>query len=76
MELTFHIYWNSNREWRWTLYATGEKILAEAGKGCKERQECLEDINLIKAAAASATVWDLSGYKPVNLRAGNWAQHQ
>jgi len=71
MELTFHIYWNANREWRWTLYAVGDRIIAEGAKGCKQRQQCLADIDLIKSLGASATVWDLSGYKPENLRVGN-----
>jgi uncharacterized protein YegP (UPF0339 family) len=76
MELTFHIYWNCNREWRWTLYAIGDRVIAEAANGCKKRQDCLEEINLIQSAASSATVWDLSGHKPVNLRAGNLVQRQ
>jgi len=54
--LTFSIYLDALRQYRWRLKATNGRIIADSGEGYINRTDCQNAINLIKTNAHSATV--------------------
>jgi hypothetical protein len=68
MGLTFHVYRDSTKAWRWTLYGQRYRVIAEAGESYGTWHECLEDLNLVQSEVGMADVWDVSGHKPALIR--------
>jgi uncharacterized protein YegP (UPF0339 family) len=48
--MTYHYYQDSKGEWRWHLKASNGRILADSGEGYTSEQECLADIDRVKAS--------------------------
>jgi uncharacterized protein len=48
--MTYYYYKDSKGEWRWRLKTSNGRILADSGEGYKKEQECLDDIDRVKAS--------------------------
>jgi len=48
--MTYIYYKDSRDEWRWRLKASNGRILADSGEGYKSKQDCLDDIDRVKAS--------------------------
>ena len=57
--MTFYIYTDSAQEWRWFLFSSNNKKLADSGEGYKNKADCLHAIGLIKAGAAGAGIREI-----------------
>ncbi|MGD9710450.1 MAG: YegP family protein [Thermomicrobiales bacterium] len=51
--MTYWIYIDRNREWRWQLVATNGRIIADSGEGYVHRNDCLTAIELVKNSKAA-----------------------
>lgn len=49
--MTFYIYVDVNRHWRWRLVAANNRIIANSGEGYHNKIDCLSAINLVKGSA-------------------------
>src|SRR6185295_14230134 len=49
--MTYYYYQDASGEWRWRLKASNGRILADSGEGYKNKQDCLDDIDRVKASA-------------------------
>lgn len=49
----FSLYVDTNRQWRWRLVAGNGRIIANAGEGYYNREDCLSAIALVKASMAA-----------------------
>lgn len=56
--LTFEIYADNKKEFRWRLKATNGNIIASSGQGYKAKADCKNGIDVIQKGAAAATVVD------------------
>jgi uncharacterized protein len=54
--LTFSIYQDTLRQYRWRLKASNGRIIADSGEGYVNRVDCQNAIALIMQNAHSATV--------------------
>lgn len=54
--LTFSIYQDTQRQYRWRLKASNGRIIADSGESYINRSDCQHAINLIKQYAPAATV--------------------
>jgi len=46
-----YVYYKDHKgEWRWRLKASNGRIIADSGEGYRSEQECLEDIDRVKAS--------------------------
>lgn len=54
--MTFRMYVDTAKEWRWRLKATNGDVLADSGEGYKNKADCRSAIDSIKANAARADV--------------------
>lgn len=54
--MTFSVYVDVARQYRWRLKASNGRIIADSGEGYVNRSDCEKAINLIKQYAHSATV--------------------
>lgn len=59
--MTFHIYKDSNSEWRWRLKAANGKVIADSGEGYNTKEACRAGIELVKGASGAPIVEDLEG---------------
>lgn len=48
--MTYIYYQDASGEWRWKLKAANGRILADSGEGYKNVNDCLEDIDRVKAS--------------------------
>jgi len=55
-KLTFEIYEDNAKEYRWRLKAANGEILATAGQGYKAKRDCQEGVDRIKTQANSDKV--------------------
>lgn len=55
--LTFWIYPDNQRQWRWQLKASNGRIIADSGEGYNNLSDCQNAIWLIKQNAATANVY-------------------
>ena len=46
--MAFHYYKDSLGEWRWRLLAANNKSIAVSGEGYKNKQDCLDAIELVR----------------------------
>lgn len=56
--IRFEYYRDAEGGWRWTLYATNGKKIADSSEGYKRRVDCLRAICLIGVRARSAMVFE------------------
>lgn len=54
----FRLYKDDAGEWRWSLYAANSKIIADGAEGYVNRRDAIHGINLVKAVAPRAPIWD------------------
>ena len=47
----YYMYKDNAGYWRWRLYASNGKIIADSGEGYTNRQDCLHGISLVKSSA-------------------------
>jgi uncharacterized protein YegP (UPF0339 family) len=55
--LSFSIYKNNLRQYRWRLKASNGRIIADLSEGYINRSDCQHAISLIKQNASSAAVY-------------------
>jgi uncharacterized protein YegP (UPF0339 family) len=51
--MTYFYYQDAKKEWRWHLKAANGRIIADSGEGYKSEQECLADIDRVKASSSA-----------------------
>ena len=51
--MTFFIYRDTVRQWRWCLVINGW-VIASSGNGYRERSECLAAIEVVKGSEGAA----------------------
>lgn len=49
--MTYHCFKDHKGEWRWHLKAANGRIIADSGEGYKNKEDCLNDIDLVKRSA-------------------------
>jgi len=54
--MTYQLYRDAQREWRWRLKAANGRIIANSSQGYRTKQDCLDDINRIRGNAAASTL--------------------
>lgn len=54
----FIIYKDHKGEWRWKFRAANHEDICVSSEGYTRRENCLHGINLVKAGAATAKVYD------------------
>ena len=67
----FEVYRDAANEWRWTLYASNGRKVADSGEGYHNRADCLRGIEIVQSSGAAqirergaATLGDLLTRKP------------
>jgi len=50
-QMTYHCFKDHKGEWRWHLKAANGRIIADSGEGYKNKEDCLNDIDLVKRSA-------------------------
>ena len=48
--MTYWIFRDKSREWRWRLRAANNQIIAVSGEGYVAKSDCLHAINLVKSS--------------------------
>jgi uncharacterized protein YegP (UPF0339 family) len=48
--MTYFYYKDDQGKWRWHLQTANGRIIADSGEGYKQEQECLDDIERVKAS--------------------------
>jgi uncharacterized protein YegP (UPF0339 family) len=48
--MTYYYFKDHKGEWRWHLKATSGRVIADSGEGYKDENECLDDIDRVKAS--------------------------
>ena len=56
--MKFKVYQDVQKQYRWTLYASNGRKLADSGEGYNNKNDCLSAIQSIKNGAATAPVED------------------
>jgi len=54
----FTIYQDKAGEWRWRLVAKNNEIIADSGESYQDRDGVLIGLNLVKAVARTAPIYD------------------
>jgi len=49
----FSLYRDANLHWRWTLYASNGRKIANSGEGYFNKADCLSAINLVKMSSSA-----------------------
>lgn len=62
----FVLYKDTAGEWRWRLFATNGKTIADSGEGYKNKADCLHGAKLVASTATGAPVF--------NQEAQTWEQ--
>lgn len=44
----FEVYRDARNEWRWTLYASNGRKIADSGEGYHNKADCLHGITLVQ----------------------------
>lgn len=55
-QLCFHAYRDRNREWRWTLKASNNRIIADSGESYRRKADCMAAIAMMQLGAEFAKV--------------------
>jgi uncharacterized protein YegP (UPF0339 family) len=61
--MTFEIYADAKKEFRWRLKAGNGQVIATSGQGYKAKADCQHAIEIIQRDAAKAKVEDTTGGK-------------
>jgi len=48
--MTYYYFKDTAGEWRWHLKAANGRIIADSAEGYKNKQDCLDDIDRVKAS--------------------------
>lgn len=48
--MSYHLYVDARREWRWRLKATNGRTIADSGEGYINKQDCINAIYLVKGS--------------------------
>lgn len=51
----FNVYRDSSLQWRWRLYASNGRIIADSGEGYVNKVDCYAGIALVKQCANAPT---------------------
>lgn len=51
--MEYHIYRDSQNQWRWYLLAGNNRKIANGGEGYYNKADCLSAINLVKGTAST-----------------------
>ena len=54
--MTFIVYKDAVRQWRWTLYAANNRKIANSGEGYHNKSDALAAINLVKGSHSAPVV--------------------
>jgi uncharacterized protein YegP (UPF0339 family) len=57
--LTFELYRDARKEYRWRLKATNGQIIATSGEGYKAKADCQHGIDLIQKEASKAKLEEI-----------------
>jgi uncharacterized protein len=49
-DVTYVVYEDASKEWRWQLRAGNNRIIADSGEGYHNKQDCLHAITLVKGS--------------------------
>ena len=49
----YYLYKDTAGQWRWTLYASNNLKIANAGEGYWNKTDCLHAISLVKASSGA-----------------------
>ncbi len=55
--MAYHVYVDTNRQYRWRLVAGNNRIIANSGEGYYNKADCLSAIALVKGSS-NAPVYD------------------
>jgi uncharacterized protein YegP (UPF0339 family) len=58
--LTFEIYEDAKKEFRWRLKASNGQVIATSGQGYKAKADCRHGIELIQKEASKAKVEEVA----------------
>ena len=62
--MIFSVYRDVRGEWRWRFVATNNKTIADSAEGYKNRQDCIDAIQLLKRSAAATPAYDVTVKPP------------
>ena len=54
----FVMYKDAKGEWRWTLYATNAKKIADSAEGYVRKADCVHGARLVASISHGAGVWN------------------
>lgn len=54
--MTFHMFMDQQREWRWVLLTDNGKKIAESGESYHNEKDCLDAITLVMATSQATPV--------------------
>lgn len=54
--MKFEVFQDKAGEWRWSLKADNNKIVADSGEGYVNKADCLAGLELVKGGAIAAAV--------------------
>lgn len=54
----FVLYKDNAGEFRWRLFATNGKVIADSGEGYKNRVDCVAGARSVASTASNAGIWD------------------
>jgi uncharacterized protein YegP (UPF0339 family) len=57
-KLVFELYVDTDKQFRWRLWAPNERKIANSGEGYHNKADCMHAINLIKENASDAEIQD------------------
>jgi uncharacterized protein YegP (UPF0339 family) len=49
----YWIYQDSERDWRWTLYAANNQRIADSSAGHHSKEQCRDDIERVKTSSGA-----------------------
>lgn len=61
--LTFEVYQDAKKEFRWRLKSANGQVIATSGQGYKAKADCRHGIDLVRDGASKAQVEDLTARK-------------
>ena len=51
--MEYHMYKDTNGQWRWRLLAANNRIIANSDEGYYNESDCLHAINLVKSSSTA-----------------------
>jgi uncharacterized protein YegP (UPF0339 family) len=60
VDLTFEIFQDAKKEYRWRLKGANNQVIATSGQGYKAKADCRHGIELVQSGAKEAKVKDLT----------------